>query len=135
MLAYFNPQSKLWIDLNASGLGFGAVLFHVKDNVDDPAKWPARTAMQPIMFLSRLLSSAEKNYWPTELEIAGFVWVLKKVRHLVESYRHPVIIQTDHSAILDIIKQSSITTMSSTVRINVHLVRASQFLRHFRLNV
>ena len=135
VLAHFNPQSKLWIDLDASKeFGFGAVLFHVKDDADD-AKWPARTAMQPIMFLSRLLTDAEKNYWPTELEIAGFVWVLKKVRHLVESCRHPVIVQTDHSAILDIMKQSSITATSSTVRMNVRLVRASQFLRQYRLDV
>ena len=80
-------------------------------------------------------TSAEQNYWPTELEIAGFVWVMKKVRHMIESSRDPVVIQTDHSAILDITKQLSITSKSSTVRMNVRLVRASQFLRQFRLAV
>jgi hypothetical protein len=29
--------------------------------------------------------SVEKNYWPTELETAGLVWVIKKVRHLIQS--------------------------------------------------
>ena len=91
--------------------------------------------MQPILFLSRLLTTAEKNYWPTKLEIAGFVWVIKKLRHLVESFRASVIIQTDHSAILDIMQQSSITSMSSTMRMNVCLIRAFQFLRQFRLVV
>ena len=43
------------------------------------------------------------NYWPMELEIAGFVQVVKKVRHLIESSWARVIIQTDHSAILDIL--------------------------------
>lgn len=44
-------------------------------------------------------------------------------------------IQTNHSAILDITKQSSIVSISSTMRINVCLVRVSQFLRQFNLDV
>ena len=91
--------------------------------------------MEPILFLSRLLTSAEKNYWPTELKIAGFVWVLKKVRHMVESSEQPVGIQTDYSAILDIMRQNSIVSTTSTMRMNVRLIRASQFLRQFRLDV
>ena len=91
--------------------------------------------MEKIMFLSGMLTSAEKNYWPTKLEIAGFVWTIKKVRHLVESSKHAVVIQTDHSAILNIMKQSSITSTTSTMRMNVRLVRASQFLCQFQLDV
>ena len=34
---------------------------------------PPRSAVQPIMFLSRCLNTAEKNYWPTELEVASIV--------------------------------------------------------------
>lgn len=41
----------------------------------------------------------------------------------------------DHAAILDIMQQSSITFTSSTIRMNVHLVRVSWFLRQFRLVV
>ena len=88
-----------------------------------------------IMYLSRILTMAERNYLPTELEIAGFVWTIKKVRHMVESSKLPVVVQTDHSAILDIMRQSSITSTTSTLRLNVRLVRASQFLRQFRLEV
>ncbi len=136
LLAHFDPGRRLWIDLDASKeFGFGAVIFHVKEGIKLEGKWPAKAAVEPIMFLSRLLTPAEKNYWPTELEIAGFVWVIKKVRHMVESSRYPVIIQTDHSAIVDITKQSSITSTNSTMRMNVRLVRASQFLRQFRLDV
>ena len=87
------------------------------------------------MFLLRILIAVEKNYWSTKLEIAGFVWTIKKVRHLVKSSKHPVIIQIDYSAILDIIKQSSITSTTSTMRINIRLIRAFQFLRLFRLDV
>ena len=137
LLVHFDPNRPLWIDLDASReWGFGVQIFHVKENaMPATAKWPARTSIEPIMFLSRTLTSAERNYWPTELEIAGFVWTIKKVRHMVESSKLPVIVQTDHSAILDIMRQSSITSTTSTLRLNVRLVRASQFLRQFRLDV
>ena len=123
------------MNLNTSKeFDFGAQVFHVNGEVNSN-KWPFRTAIQTIMFFSRGLTQAEKNYWPTELEVAGFVWVLKKIRHLVDSSKHATIIQTDHSAILDIMKQSSITSTNSTMRMNVRLIRASQFLRQFRLDV
>ena len=54
---------------------------------------------------------------------------------MVESSKNPVRVQTDYSAILDIIKQSSIISTTSTMRTNVRLIRASQFLRQFRLEV
>lgn len=98
-------------------------------------KWPSNTSIQPIMFLSRLLIAAENYYWPTELKIAGFVWVIKKLRHLVESSRASVIIQTDHLAIFDIMQQSSLISTSSTMRMNVRLVKTSQFLQQFCLVV
>ena len=137
LLVHFDSDRVLWIDLDASKeFGFGVMLFHVKkDAVIPPGKWPTRSQIEPIMFLSRLLTTAERNYWPTELEIAGFVWAIKKVRHMVESSKNPVIIQTDHSAILDLMRQSSITTTTSTMRLNVRLIRASQFLRQFQLDV
>lgn len=97
-------------------LNFPSTTKHYKP--DD--KWPPRTAIQPIMFLSRFLADAERNYWPTELEIAGFVWVVKK---------------TDHSAIVDIVKQRSIVSTTSTMQMNLSLVRASQFLCQFNLDV
>ena len=148
ILVHHDPNRPIWVDLDASKeFGFGAQVFHVKEcnsnsnsksnsnSNSNSAKWPPRNAIQTIMFLSRGLTQAERNYWPTELEVAGFVWVLKKIRHLVDSSKHATIIQTDHSAILDIMKQSSITSTNSTMRMNVRLIRASQFLKQFRLDV
>lgn len=53
----------------------------------------------------------------------------------MESSKHPVRVQTDHSAIMDIMKQNSIVSTTSTMRTNVRLIRASQFLRQFNLEV
>lgn len=136
ILIHFDPSRTLWVDLDASKQGFGVMVFHTKREwKDESGKWPARTAVEPIMFISRLLTTAEAVYWPTELEIAGFVWTLKKIRHLVESSKQPTIIQTDHSAIVDIMKQKLITATTSTLRMNTRLIRASQFLTQFDLKV
>lgn len=91
---HHNPDKTLWIDLDASKeFGFGVVVFYTTAHKTLPDKrWPSSSSVQPILFLSRLLTAAEKNYWLIELEIAGFVWVIKKVRHLVESSHTKVII-------------------------------------------
>ncbi len=103
-LVHHDPDKILLIDLDAfKEFGFGAVIFHTKTNERRlEGYWRSRSSIQPVIFLSRLLTPVEKNYWPSELEIAGFVWVLKKIRHVVESSRSKVIVQTDYSAILDI---------------------------------
>ena len=46
-----------------------------------------------------------------------------------------MIIQTDHSAIIDILQQLSITSTISTIRLNLRLVQAFQFFQQFKLNV
>ena len=105
-LTYFDPQRKLFIDLDSSkSWGFAGMLYHV-DGEWDPEKPISRTAVRPIMFLSKSLNKAEANYWPTELEIAGIVWVVRKVRHMIESPKQPpTIIYTDHSAAVQIARQ------------------------------
>ena len=132
-LIHFNEDRKLFIDLDTSkAWGFTAMIYHVKGDSD---QYKSRTDVQPIMFLSKMLSSAENNYWPTELEVAGVVWVVRKVRHLIESSRKPpTIIYTDHSAAVPISRQTTMSS-SSTDKLNLRLVRASQYLSQFNLLV
>ena len=42
--------------------GFGACVYHLIDG-----------KVKPILFLSRLLTEAERSYWLIELEVAGLV--------------------------------------------------------------
>ena len=70
MLTHYNHIRSMFIDLDASQLGIGAIVYHVKN--DSMAKLQ-RSQIQPILFLSQVINKAEKNYWPTELEVAGLV--------------------------------------------------------------
>jgi hypothetical protein len=56
------------------------------------------------MFLRKMLSVAERNYWPTELEVACLVWTIRRIRHLVDASEHPTVVVTDHAATLRITK-------------------------------
>lgn len=72
---YYNPNKTLWIDLDISKkFGFGAVVFYTAVDEILPNKcWLSSNFIQTIFFFSRLFITAEKNYWPTELEIGDFV--------------------------------------------------------------
>lgn len=94
-----------------------------------------RFSVELILFLSKLLNNVEKNYWPTELEVVGIVWVIKKVRHIIESSKYPpIVIYTDYSAAVPISRQTTLT-ISSTDKLNLRLIRASQYLSSFNIAV
>ena len=132
ILHHFDPKRTLYIDIDASKeTGFGVYAYHVKG---DPTGMPKQKSQQPILFLSKILSAAETRYWPTELEVAALVWTVKKLRHMIEASHQPTIVYTDHQAIIDIAKQSSLNT-SSVVRLNLRHVRASEYLSRFRLDI
>ena len=133
-LTHQDPSRRLYVDVDASKeLGFGAMIYHTKG--DPPTKEGIkRQNIQPILFLSKASTTAERNYWPTELEVAGLVWVVKKTRHLIEVAEEPTIVLTDHSCTVSIAKQNTLSS-SSTDKLNLRLIRASQYLSQFRLDI
>ena len=48
---------------------------------------------RPVMFLSRELKEAEKNYWPTELEAGALIWAISKLNYIVQGSK--VILSTN----------------------------------------
>ena len=134
-LVHPDPKRQLFIDLDASKeFGFGAMLYYVKEAFLEPGKYPPRHAIEPVLFLSRLLTDAETRYWPTELEIAGIVWVLKKTRHIVEVSPGKTIVYTDHEFAFGIASQITMTT-TSIDKFNLRFVRASDYIQRFNLDI
>ena len=132
-LVHCDPQSRIYVDLDASKeRGFGVHVYHVKGNpeVNDFNK----SDMMSILFLSKSLNGAEQRYWPTELEVAGLVWTIRKIRHLIDGSPLPTIVYTDHSATASIVRHTSLRS-SSVDKLNLRLVRASQYLSQFNLDV
>ena len=63
-LAHYDASRPLLIDLDASkSFGFAAIVYHIKrDQVPSGKDQVSRVEVQPIMFLSRSLNDAERNY-------------------------------------------------------------------------
>jgi hypothetical protein len=131
LLIHFDKNKWLWIDLNEfKEFDFEIVVFHVTKKFSKSI-WSTKDDIQFIMFLSKLLTSIEKNYWSTKLEAAKFIWIIKKVRHLIQFSKKSMIIQIDHVVIVNICKQISIISINSAMRMNLRLIRVFQFLSQF----
>lgn len=104
---------------------------YIKIYPNHPKVW-----VQPIVFLSRAPTPAEGRYWPTELEVLCVVWVLRKIRRLMEvcSPEMPPVIYTDHTPTVGISKQTSIDGVE-VENLNFRLVRASMYIQQFSLRV
>lgn len=135
-LTHFDPAKRLFVDCDSSlETGHGAYAYHVKDEQQITASRPPGPKSQlPILFLSRGLTDAERRYWSAELEMAGLVWTVKRLRYYIEASHHTTIVYTDHSALVDVLKQSSLNT-TSLVRLNIRHIRSSEYLSRFRLDV
>lgn len=79
--------------------------------------------IQPILFLSKSLTSAKRNYWLTKLEVACLVWVIKKIRYIVEAVKKTIVF-TNYSITKGIVTANSLTSSNSD-KLNLRLVRAS----------
>ena len=91
--------------------------------------------MKSILFLSRLLFDVEIKYWSTKLELNDIVWILRKIRHLLDfSLTKSFVIFINHDAVLEITKQISMTIVSID-KLNLHLVKAFDYIQRFELKI
>lgn len=135
-LAHHQPDRPLFIETDASKQrGFGGFLYHA----DVPNDWPLdtpppRAAVHPILFLSKVLTPAEAKLWPTELEVAAVVWTFKQAFRIIQSHKAAVVLYTDHSAIVQIYRQTTMHS-STTDRTNPKLARAAEYLQRFEIQI
>ena len=61
ILLHYNPSCQLYIDLDASkAFGFGAMVYHSKNkSAQNTSALSKKTSIEPILFLSQLLTEAE----------------------------------------------------------------------------
>ena len=87
----FEADALTCIYTDASGVGLGASLVQFMDNIE-----------RPIMFWSRSLTAAEKNYSATKLELLAVREALRAFRPLIFG-RH-VDIYTDHQPLIGLVR-------------------------------
>ena len=102
VLIHFDPQKPLVMTCDASPYGIGAVLSHKTDRGE-----------QPIAYVSRTLTSAEKNYSVLEKESLAIIFGIKKFHQYI--YGHRVQIITDHKPLIGLFREDkAIPTMAAS---------------------
>uniref|UniRef100_A0ABD2W5F9 RNA-directed DNA polymerase n=1 Tax=Trichogramma kaykai TaxID=54128 RepID=A0ABD2W5F9_9HYME len=74
------------VQCDASAFAIGGVLSQVFDDGE-----------HPIVYVSRVLTAAERNYTTSEKECLALLWTIRKLRPYLEGYRFIAV--TDHSAL------------------------------------
>ena len=134
-LVYFNLTHVFYVNINVfKKHDFDIIIFHVKKQWNNLKILSSKNLIKLIMFFSRFFNKIERNYWLTELEIACLVWIFWKICYLIEASKYNIIIYTNHSIILNIVKQIFLIIFS-TNKLNFCLVQAFQYIQlfHFRI--
>jgi len=96
ILMHFSSKQQLYIDLDVfKEFNFEVYVYHAKEFTEDSTS--KQKFMKSVLFLSRLLQDIKMQYWLTELEVTELIWIVKKIRHIIEVTAKNVIIYTDHA--------------------------------------
>ena len=128
----------LYVDLDASKqFEFDVMIYHMQDDKNeflDHIIKKNHNKVQSILFLSKLFTNAETQYWSTELKITCMIWIIKKIHHMINKFLTKTVIWTDHSIILQILKQTTFSS-SFTNKLNLHFIWILQYCSQFEIDI
>ena len=108
------------------------MIYHVESDSNDDF---SRIKIQFIMFLNKCFIDVEKNYWSTKLKIVDIIWIIRKIRHMIENNEcSSTIIYIHHFVAILISRQINFIT-SNIDKFNLRFIRASQYLSKFNLSI
>ena len=113
VLQLIDPDLGFVLQTDASAEGIGAVLLQARHSQPQ--------LLAPVMYISRRLKAAERNYTVTEKEALAIYWALKKLE--VYLYGREFRLMTDHRPLLH---------LQSAEKLNPRLKRWALYLNLFR---
>ena len=113
VLTLYNPKLPLKLDTDASSHGLGAVISHIMPDGTE----------RPIEYISRTLTSAEKNYSQIDKEATAIVWAVKRFHLYLYGRKFKLV--TDNQPLVHIFnknKQLSVMTAARLTRWSIFLM-------------
>ena len=112
------------------------IIYHVKNSVNwNDKKYSSRKSIEFILFLNRLLIDVKTKYWSIELKLIDIVWVLKKIKHLIDSFEQRfTVIFTNHDATLKLTKQTSLNIVFID-KFNLRLIKTFDYIQRFEIEL
>ena len=133
-LFYFTSIKTLYADIDVSkSYDFDAMIYHTAVSYENFI-FISRVHVQFIMFLSKMLNIVETKYWSTKLEVAILIWMIKKIRHIIETAIKTTVIFIDHFASTLIARQTFLN-FSNIDKLNLKFVKAFAYLSQFDFDV
>ena len=135
-LFHFDHIKSLYINIDASKRWkFDVMIYHDKNNIEYSSdKYSKKTDVQLILFLSRLFIDSEKRYWSIELKMIELVWVVKRIRHMIESAKKITLIFIDYIANFSIAKQTTLNS-ENIDKFNLRLIKISAYFSQFNIDI
>ena len=132
-LIHFNAKQILYININAfKRREFDAMIYHFKFDVDFVKS--KRFDIESILFLSRMLNEIEIKYWLIELEMCDLMWIVRRVRHMIETTKQTIVIFIDH-VVNTFISKQTIMNSNNIDKLNLRLMRIFIYFSQFKIEV
>ena len=105
-----NDDSQLWPSTWRTGLALSDIVTKL-----------SASRIQPIIFMSKALSAAEKRYHATELEATCLIWTYHKLQPTIQSNINPIVILTNHNTTKVIYDKTNLNA-SDVTKVSMRLV-------------
>ena len=103
-LRFFDSDLPLYIEVDASKKGIGAVMLQPDKNTKNTSSSSIPCNLRPVSYASKTLTSAESNYWNIECELLGVLFSAIHFKHF--TYGCKVHVITDHKPLISLFKKS-----------------------------
>ena len=101
-MKHYDHIKCLYIDIDVFKVyKFGAVLYYIKEDFTELILI-IKLNVKLIMFLNKGISVVELRYWPIKFEVIDIIWIICKVKYLVNSGKYTFIVYTDYVSVITI---------------------------------
>ena len=119
MIGFYNPNSKMVIEADASSFGIGAVIRQQQPNGE----------LRPIAYASRAMTPTETRYTQIEKEALAITWACERFSEYIVGMKFPI--QMDHKPLIPLSSVKELEDVPARIqRVRLRLLRFHFTIEH-----